>query len=80
MERLPSKAGSAPRSRPAKIGKIEDHPETAALMRNLDKVYGRLRKRARAEWLSHHAGDDPSDACVSVLITSGDRRGQSRAA
>ncbi len=41
-------------------------------MRNLDKVYERLRKRARAEWLRHHAGADPSDACVSVRITSGD--------
>lgn len=37
-------------------------------MRNLDKVYERLRKRARAEWLRSHAGQDPSDACVSVRI------------
>ncbi len=41
-------------------------------MRNLDKVYERLRRRARAEWLRSHSGADPSDACVSVRITSGD--------
>lgn len=73
MERLPSqRLGSAPRSAPAKNGKIEDHPETAGLMRNLDKVYERQRKRARAEWLRHHAGAAPSDASLSVRITSGD--------
>lgn len=48
--------------------RIENHPETVALMRNLDAVYERLRQRARAEWLRHHAGGDPSDACVSVRI------------
>ena len=48
--------------------RIENHPETVALMRNLDAVYERLRQRARAEWLRHHAGADPSDACVSVRI------------
>ncbi len=41
-------------------------------MRNLDKIYERLRKRAQAEWLRHHAEADPSDASVSVRITSGD--------
>lgn len=41
-------------------------------MRNLDKVYERLRKCARAEWLRNHAGADPTDACVSVRITTGD--------
>ncbi len=39
-------------------------------MRNLDKVYERLRKRARREWLRSHAGEDPSDASVSVRIDS----------
>lgn len=73
MKRLPFKRpGSAPRNAPPKAGKIDDHPEAEALMRNLDKVYERLRRRARAEWLRSHSGADPSDACVSVRITSGD--------
>ena len=41
-------------------------------MRNLDLVYERLRKRARAEWHRSRVGADPSDACVSVQIFSGD--------
>ena len=41
-------------------------------MRNLDVVYERLRKRARAEWHRSRAGADPSDACASVQIFSGD--------
>lgn len=40
-------------------------------MHNLDKVYERLRKRAQTEWLRNHTGADPSDACVSVRITTG---------
>ena len=73
MRRLPEKRpGFTPRSARLKTGNIEDHPETEALMRNLDKVYERLRKRARAEWLRHHAEADPSDACVSVRVTSGE--------
>ena len=69
MKRLPPKRARAEKSRTkAKPEKIEDHPETQALMRNLDKVYERLRRRARAEWLRNHAGEDPSDACVSVRI------------
>ena len=69
MKRLPPKQARSGKSRiKAKLEKIEDHPETQALMRNLDKVYERLRTRARAEWLRSHAGEDPSDACVSVRI------------
>lgn len=75
MKRLPShrpdarKRGAKSKARP---GKVEHHPETQALIRNLDKVYERLRKRARAEWLRSHAGEDPSDASVSVRIDSDD--------
>ncbi len=71
MKRLPRNRPGQSKSlaRPkAKDRKIEDHPETQALMRNLDRVYERLRKRARAEWLRSHAGHDPSDASVSVRI------------
>lgn len=73
MKRLPAKGpGAAPRKPRQNSRRAEDHPETEAVMRNLDKVYERLRKRARAEWLRSRAGDDPSDACVSVRITSSD--------
>lgn len=44
-------------------------------MRNLDVVYERLRMRAQAEWQRSRAGSDPSDACVSVQIFSGDSAG-----
>ncbi len=58
-----------------KTGKIEALPETEALLHTLDKVYDRLRKRARAEWLLRQVIHDPSDACVSVQVhcTPGDR-------
>lgn len=41
------------------------------MLRNLDKIYERLRERARAEWLRSYPDGDPSDACVSVRITCG---------
>ena len=43
--------------------------EVAGLEQALDKSYSRLRERARAAWERHHAGKDPSDACISVRIT-----------
>ena len=45
--------------------------EVAGLERALDKSYARMRERARAAWERHHAGKDPSDACVSVRVTPG---------
>jgi hypothetical protein len=42
--------------------------EAEGLERALDKTYSRLRERARAAWERHHAGKDPTDACVSVRI------------
>jgi hypothetical protein len=72
MKRLGPKLGKtskeAPRSKSARRAATEKNPETEGLMRALDKVYDRLRKRARAEWLRNHPGEDPSDACVSVRI------------
>ena len=71
MRRLPQKRTGASNTRAGKkaaAGVMANHPETKALMRSLDKVYERLRKRARAEWLRSHAGEDPSDASVSVRI------------
>jgi hypothetical protein len=47
---------------------VEPVDEVAGLDRALDKTYIRMRERARAAWEHHHAGEDPSDACVSVRI------------
>jgi hypothetical protein len=40
----------------------------------LDLGYARLREAAKNEWERNFAGKDPSDACVSVRITTGDSR------
>ena len=47
------------------------------LRRALDLGYARMRERARSEWERNVAGKDPSDACVSIRITTGDSRGRS---
>jgi hypothetical protein len=38
----------------------------------LDMIYARLLETAKQEWERNFAGKDPSDACVSVRVTSGD--------
>ncbi len=43
--------------------------EVQGLRRALDRVYARIRERARAEWELHHRDSEPSDACVSVRIS-----------
>jgi len=43
--------------------------EAQGLRRALDRVYARVRERARAEWELHHSGREPSDACVSVRVS-----------
>jgi hypothetical protein len=69
MKRLSSSRPDGKSLRPApKTRRLGNHPETQALLRNLDRVYERLRKRAEAEWLRGYAAEDPSDACVSVRI------------
>jgi hypothetical protein len=68
MKRLASHRQTPAKGR-AQPRRIEEHPETQALLRNLDKVYAQLRKRARAEWQRSHSDTDPSDTCVSVRIT-----------
>ncbi len=47
-----------------------DRQLIAELRRTLDANYGRLLENARKEWESRFAGNDPSDACVTVRITS----------
>jgi hypothetical protein len=37
----------------------------------LDVNYGRVLASARAQWERNFEGKDPSDACVSVRISSG---------
>jgi len=43
-----------------------------ALRHALDSNYSRLLETAQQQWDRNFAGKDPSDACVSVRVTSGD--------
>ena len=43
---------------------------TEGMHRALDKNFERVRENARREWESRFGGNDPSDACVSVRISS----------
>jgi hypothetical protein len=43
-----------------------------SLKHALDVNYARLRATAQQQWEHNFAGNDPSDACVSVRITSSD--------
>jgi hypothetical protein len=45
-----------------------------ALRKALDSNYSRLREAAKEQWDRNFTGKDPSDACVSVRITSGDSK------
>jgi hypothetical protein len=40
------------------------------LQRALDNNFQRLRETARREWETRFAGNDPSDACVTVRINA----------
>ena len=42
----------------------------AGLREALNVNYARLLETAKQDWERHFAGADPSDACVSVRITS----------
>ena len=44
----------------------------AGLRQALDMNYARLLETAKQDWERHFDGKDPSDACVSVRVTSGD--------
>jgi cell wall assembly regulator SMI1 len=46
----------------------------AGLRHALDMNYARVLDAARREWERNFAGKDPSDACVSVRITSGESK------
>lgn len=45
-----------------------------ALRQALDVNWARLLETAQKEWDRNLAGKDPSDACVSVRVSSGDSR------
>jgi hypothetical protein len=42
------------------------------LRQALDINYSRMLEAASRQWEHHFAGKDPSDACVSVRVSSGD--------
>ena len=42
------------------------------LRQALDMNHSRLLETAKRQWENNFAGKDPSDACVSVRVTSGD--------
>jgi hypothetical protein len=44
------------------------------LRQALDMNYSRLLETAKQQWERNFAGKDPSDACVSVRVTSGDSK------
>ena len=50
---------------------IDSHRLIAGLRHALDMNYGRVLATARTQWERNFEGKDPSDACVSVRISSG---------
>ena len=50
---------------------IDSRRLITGLRRALDVNYARVLSTAREQWERHFEGNDPSDACVSVRITSG---------
>ena len=50
---------------------IDSHRLITGLKRALDVNYARVLAAAEARWENSFAGNDPSDACVSVRISSG---------
>jgi hypothetical protein len=50
---------------------IDNHRLITGLRHALDVNYARVLDAARTQWEHCFEGNDPSDACVSVRITSG---------
>lgn len=50
---------------------IDSHRLITGLRHALDVNYARVLDGARTQWERYFEGNDPSDACVSVRITSG---------
>ena len=50
---------------------IDSRRLITGLRQALDVNYARVLASARTRWEAHFAGNDPSDSCVSVRISSG---------
>ena len=50
---------------------INSHRLITGLKHALDVNYARVLATAQTQWEQNFAGNDPSDACVSVRISSG---------
>ena len=50
---------------------IDSHRLITGLRNALDMNYARVLASARTQWERNFEGKDPSDACVSVRISSG---------
>ena len=50
---------------------IDSHRLISGLRQALDMNYARVLATARTQWERNFEGKDPSDACVSVRISSG---------
>ena len=48
---------------------IIKHQLTKGLRQTLDRNFQRIFEAAKTEWERNYAGNDPSDACVSVRIS-----------
>jgi hypothetical protein len=59
------------RSRSLSENIIDSHRLITGLRHALDVNYARVLDAARTQWERCFEGNDPSDACVSVRITSG---------
>jgi hypothetical protein len=51
---------------------LADDGLTHRMRQSLNINYPRLFETAKKHWERHFAGKDPSDACVSVRVTSSD--------
>jgi hypothetical protein len=51
---------------------VDNRRLIAGFRQALNITYARLLETVRQEWEHNFAGKDPSDACVSVRVTSGD--------
>jgi hypothetical protein len=49
---------------------IIKHQLTKGLRQTLDRNFQRIFEAAKTEWERNYAGNDPSDACVSVRIST----------
>ena len=56
---------------------IIKHQLTSGLRNTIDQKFRCLFDEAKADWERNFAGNDPSDACVSVRISAGESSARS---